>query len=57
MRNGTVAPLGALDDPQPVEVAATSSVIEIIIDGVVVRAGAAVSDEHLRRVIRAVRST
>jgi len=57
MRNGTVAPLGALDGPQPVEVAATSSVIEIIIDGVVVRAGAAVSDEHLRRVIRAVRST
>ncbi len=57
IRNGTVGPLGDLDGPRLAEVdAAVSSPIEIIIDGVVVRAGAGVSDEHLRRVIRAVRS-
>jgi transposase len=56
IHNGTVAPVDALGVPRPVEIAATSSVIEIIIDGVVVRAGTRVSDEHLRRVIRVVRS-
>ena len=57
IRNGTVAPVDALGDSRPVEVdAAALSMIEIIIDGVVVRAGAGASDEHLRRVIRAVRS-
>ena len=57
IRNGTVSPVGDLDAPRPVEAdAGASSAIEIILDGVVVRAGAGVSDEHLRRVIRAVRS-
>ncbi len=57
IRRGTVRPTDALDGPRPVEAdAAAASMIEIIIDGVVVRAGAGVSDEHLRRVIRVVRS-
>lgn len=57
MRNGTVAPLEALDGPRPAEVdAGASSTIEILIGSVVVRAGAGVSDEQLRRVIRVVRS-
>ena len=43
--------------PRLVEVtAAVSSIIELVIAGVVVRAGADVSEAHLRRVIRAVRS-
>jgi transposase len=58
IHNGTVAPIDTLGGLRPVEVdgAVSSSLIEIIIDGVVVRAGAGVSDEHLRRVIRVVRS-
>jgi transposase len=40
----------------PEQVAMTSdAVVEIIIDGVIVRAGADVSEAHLSRVIRAVR--
>lgn len=57
IRNGTVTPLEALEGPRLVEVeAVASSAIEIIVGGVVVRAGAEVSEEHLRRVIRVVRS-
>ena len=57
VHNGTVRPTDALDGPRPVEGdTAAASMIEIIIDGVVVRAGAGVLDEHLRRVIRVVRS-
>jgi transposase len=57
MRNGTVTPLDALQGAQLVEVETVmASPIEIIVDGVVVRAGADVSEEHLRRVLRVVRS-
>jgi transposase len=57
IRNGIVTPVEAVEGSRPVETCvAGSSMIEIIIDGVVVRAGAEVSDEHLRRVIRVVRS-
>ncbi|MBU6473688.1 MAG: transposase [Alphaproteobacteria bacterium] len=57
IRNDTVTPLEALEGPRLVEVeAVASSAIEIIVGGVVVRAGAEVSEEHLRRVIRVVRS-
>lgn len=41
----------SLEDSRP-----TPAIIEIIIDGVVIRAAAAVDEIHLRRVIRAVRS-
>lgn len=37
-------------------VMSSDAVVEIIIDGVIVRAGADVSEAHLSRVIRAVRS-
>ena len=60
LRNGTVTatPAAALDGSRFVEVeAVASSAIEIIVGGIVVRAGADVSEEHLRRVIRVVRST
>jgi transposase len=40
------------EDPKP-----TPAIIEIIIDGVVIRTAASVEETHLRRVIRAVRST
>jgi transposase len=33
------------------------AIIEIIIDGIIIRAASAVDETHLRRVIRAVRST
>jgi len=57
MRTGTVTPLGDSGVPRLVEVeTAVPSTIEIIVDGVVVRAGADVSEEHLRRVLRVVRS-
>lgn len=61
IRNGTVTvtvtPAAALGGPRLVEVEAVgSSVIEIIVGGIAVRAGADVSEEHLRRVIRVVRS-
>ena len=35
---------------------AVAATIEIVLDGVVVRAGAEVTEDHLRRVIRAVRT-
>ncbi len=58
MRNGTVTPLDASEGPRLVEVeAAVPPRIEIIVAGVVVRTGADVSEEHLRRVLRVVRST
>ena len=41
-----------LEDPKP-----TPAIIEIIVDGVVIRTAASVEETHLRRVIRAVRST
>jgi transposase len=57
IRNGTVASADAAEEPRLVEVTtAVSSMIEVVIAGVVVRAGADVSEAHLRRVIRAVRS-
>ena len=40
----------------PEQVAMTSAVVEIVIGRVIVRAGADVSEAHLSRVIRAVRS-
>ena len=57
IRNGTVTPPETGEGPRFVEIdAAVSSVIDIVIEGVVVRAGADVSEAHLRRVVRAVRS-
>ncbi|MEF2074789.1 transposase [Consotaella aegiceratis] len=58
LRNGTVAPLAAADAPRFVEVAAVAApaVVEIVIGGLIVRAGADVTEEHLRRAIRAVHS-
>jgi len=57
IRNGTVASADAAEEPRLVEVTtAVSSTVELVIAGVVVRAGADVSEAHLRRVIRAVRS-
>jgi transposase len=41
----------SLEDPKP-----TPAIIEIVVDGVVIRVAAAVDETHLRRVIRAVRS-
>jgi transposase len=41
----------SLEDPKP-----TPAIIEIVVDGIVIRAAAAVEETHLRRVIRAVRS-
>lgn len=55
LRKGTVKPLGGTA-PRFVEVETTGSgLIEIVIDGIAIRAGAEVGEEHLRRVIRAVR--
>jgi transposase len=57
IHSGAVTPLAASDGLRLVEVeTAVPSPIEIIVDGVVVRAGADVSEEHLRRVLRVVRS-
>lgn len=57
MRNGTVIPLDGSEVPRLVEVETNvPSMIEILVDGVVLRARADVSDEHLRRVLRVVRS-
>lgn len=56
IHSGTVRPLKAEAAPHFVAVEATApSVIEIVIGNIVVRADAAVAEEHLRRVIRAVR--
>jgi transposase len=56
IRKGAVTVLDAGCGPHFVEVEPTVAAIEIVLDGVVVRAGAEVSEEHLRRVIRAVRT-
>jgi len=45
----------AASDPQIV-VSDHDTVVEIVIDGIVVRAGRHVDEAHLQRVIRAVRS-
>ena len=56
LRRGTVRPVEG-SGPHFVEVETTGSgMIEIVVDGIVIRAGAEASDEHLRRVIRAVRA-
>jgi len=56
LRKGTVTALDA-GGPHFVEVETTAAVaVEIVMDGVVVRAGAEVTEDHLRRVIRAVRT-
>lgn len=47
---GASQPDASLEDSRP-----TPAIIEIIIDGVVIRAAAAADETHLRRVIRAVR--
>ncbi|MCB1469047.1 MAG: transposase [Rhizobiaceae bacterium] len=57
IRNGTVTPPETKEGPHFVEVdTAVSSVIEIVLEGAVVRVGADVPEAHLRRVIRALRS-
>lgn len=56
LRKGTVNPIGG-SGPHFVEVeTAGSGMIEIMVGGIVIRAGAEVGEEHLRRVIRAVRA-
>ena len=56
LRKGIVNPVGG-SGPHFVEVETTGSgTIEIVIGGMIVRAGAEVGEEHLRRVIRAVRA-
>lgn len=56
LRKGTVKPVEGTG-LKLVEVETTGSgMIEIVIGGVVVRAGSDVGEEHLRRVIRGVRS-
>jgi transposase len=55
LRRGEVQPL---DGPSPhfVEVeTGGAGAVEIVIGGIVVRAGAEIGEDHLRRVIRAVR--
>ena len=57
LRKGTVMALDAGGGPHFVEVeTAVAATIEIALDGVVVRAGAEVTEDHLRRVLRAVRT-
>jgi transposase len=56
LRKGTINPIGG-GGPHFVEVETTNSgMIEIVVSGIVIRAGADVREEHLRRVIRAVRA-
>jgi transposase len=56
IRDGRVRPLKAEAVPHFAAVeAAAPSVIEIVIGNIIVRADAGVAEEHLRRVIRAVR--
>jgi len=55
IRKGGVAGLDAGGGSHFVEVE-TAATIEIVLDGVVVRASAEVTEDHLRRVIRAVRT-
>ena len=57
IRKGTVTALDAGDGPRFVEVeTAAASMVEIVLGDLVIRAGAEVSEDHLRRVIRAVRA-
>jgi len=57
IRNGRVTALDPPAGPRFVEVETSAlSMIEIVFGGFVVRAGAEVSEDHLRRVIRAVRT-
>jgi transposase len=57
MRKGTVTALDAGGGPHFVEVETTAAApIEIVLDGIVIRAGAEVTEDHLRRVLRAVRT-
>lgn len=56
LRKGLVSvaalqPDASLEDSKP-----APAIVEIIIDGVIIRAASAVDETHLRRVIRAVRS-
>ena len=54
---GSVTALDAGGGPHFIEVETTAgAAIEIVLDGVVVRAGAEVTKDHLRRVLRAVRT-
>ena len=58
LRKGTVKAVEG-SGPHFIEVEATTShsgVIEIVVDDIVVRAGADVGEDHLRRVLRAVRA-
>lgn len=58
IRNGTVTPPETEGGPHFDEGdTAVSSAIEIVLEGAVVRVGADVPEGHLRRVIRALRST
>jgi transposase len=56
VRNGRVR--SNVTEPAPcfVEAEAAAPIVEIVIGDIVVRAGAEVGQDHLRRVIRAVRS-
>ena len=57
IRNGTVRPPETEEGPHFVEVdTAVSSVIEIVLEGAVMRVGSDVPEAQLRRVIRALRS-
>ena len=56
-RKGTVTALDAGGGPHFVDVETTAAAaVDILIGGVVVRAGAEVTEDHLRRVLRAVRT-
>jgi transposase len=58
IRKGTVTALDAGGGPHFVEVetAAAAVAVEIVVGGVVVRAGAEITEDQLRRVLRAVRT-
>ena len=57
LRKGTVTALDPGGGPHFVEVETTAAAaIEIVVGDVVVRAGAEVTEDHLRRAIRAVRT-
>ena len=57
LRKGTVTALDAGGGPHFVEVETTAAAaVDIVVGDVVVRAGAEVTEDHLRRVLRAVRS-
>jgi transposase len=56
VRNGRLRSNVTETAPCSVEAEAVAPVVEIVIGDIVVRAGAEVGQDHLRRVIRAVRS-